>query len=87
MDETIKNRDVEEVMRAEQARGTKRPPRNFEAAEERAERMDQVKRLLLAKDRRTYLRMLTEDYGLQVGSEKYRAASQAWDEYWRLRRS
>lgn len=84
---TKRRKDLQRFIREEQSRGTKARLPDEEAIEQRNLLKLDMRELLKVGDRATFLRILTEDYGLQLGSERYNLALQAWNEYHRGRRT
>ncbi|TAJ09879.1 MAG: hypothetical protein EPO61_03955 [Nitrospirae bacterium] len=78
-----KDDDLQRVVREETARGTKRRLPDEDAVKERALRLALVKDLMRLGDKGLFLKVLTDDYELQPGSEAYIQALQAWDEFHR----
>lgn len=81
-----KRKDLERLLREERSRGTKTRLPDEEAVQERQLLVEDMRQLLRIGDKKAFLRMLTENYGLQVGSERYNAALQVWNEHQRGRK-
>lgn len=79
--------DLEAVMLEEKARGSRAKRVDAELIHERRKVKRRMKDLLRIDDRRTFLRVLKDDYGLQAGSERFRLALKEWLEYQRTRRA
>jgi len=77
---------LERVRREEEARGSRRRLPDVDALKERRLRHQLVSELLKIQDKGIFLKVLIEDFELQVGSKDYNSAVQAWDEYARRRR-
>jgi len=77
-------------MRQEQARGRRKPIRDLDDVEREKRFKQDVVNLLRTVERREdfikELKKLTARYGQQVGSEQFRRALRAFDEYWSRRR-
>lgn len=78
-----KDDDLQRVLQEETARGTRRRLPDEDAAQERAIRLALMRDLMRLGDKRLFLKVLTDDYALQLGSEAYIQALQAWDEFHR----
>lgn len=77
---------LERVRREEEARGSRRRLPDVDALKERRLRHQLVNELLKIQDKAIFLKVLIEDFELQVGSKDYNSAVQAWDEYARRRK-
>ena len=78
--------DIDRVIAEESARGTGRRLPDEEALQERSLLLQDMRELLRLGDRRAFITVLSEHYGLQRGSEEYNLALQAWDAYHAQRR-
>ena len=72
--------ELRAAIREETARGTRRRIPDADVVAERLARLQLMKELLRIGDKSLFLKTLS-DYGLQVGSEEYNLALQAWNEY------
>ena len=73
-------KEIIEVLRAERARGTKKVVPDTETLKARAEyEKTMLDYLLSIEDRRDFVRLLTNRFGLPVGSKRYNRAVDAWD--------
>jgi hypothetical protein len=77
---------LERVRREEEARGSRRRLPDVDALKERRLRHQLVNELLKIQDKGIFLKVLIEDFELQVGSKDYNSVVQAWDEYARRRK-
>lgn len=77
---------IERVRREEEARGSRRRMPDVDALDERRVRYQLVNELLKIGDKALFMKVLIEDFELQVGSKDYNSAVQAWDEYARRRK-
>ena len=78
-----KDDDLHRVLQEETARGTRRRLPDEDVAKERALRLALARDLMRLGNKGLFLKVLTDDYGLQSGSEAYIQALQAWDEFHR----
>lgn len=81
-----KKKDLKEVIEQEKARGTRRRLPDEEALQERKLLLQNMRELLRLGNRRVFITVISEHYGLQRGSEEYNRALQAWDAYRAQRR-
>lgn len=80
-----KKKDIQEIMRQEQVRGTKKPRPDPDEIRKRLKKLGDIRALLRIGDKRTFLKALI-DYGLQVGSKNYNLFLQEWTDFQRRRR-
>lgn len=76
------NKDLKHHLKEERARGkTKGNVPDQEKIENRRKIENNVENLLKIGNRKVFIAMLIDDYGLQEGSEELHQAIHAWNEY------
>ena len=71
--------DIRDVMRSERSRGRK--PIDVDELKKRQRDKADIRYLLSLGNRKTFIEVLTNECGLQEGSDEYQMALQAWSEY------
>ena len=71
---------LQHIRREEESRGTRRRVPDADALKERRLRLELMRMLLEINDTGLVVKVLTDEFGLQVGSEEYNRAVQVWNE-------